>query len=328
MNILNIVKHHRLLGVAMACALGFGTANAQDFPSKPIKIVVGAPAGSTPDLLARLLGQSLSEQWKQPVIVDNKPGATGMIGSQELIKAPADGHTLMINVNGIVSEAPHVIKVPFDYFKEVRPLVDLGRSSLLLVGIPQLPASDFQGLVNHIRTNPGKISYASYSAGTISHTSGLEMNKFMGLDMVHIAYRGAPPAIQDMFSGAVPLMFAGVSTVLGHVKNGKLKAFASSAPNRLTQLPDVPTFAELGHKSLTQSVWQGLWVRPSVPAPVQEKIRDTVLNLLQSPKVKEHMVGMGLEAGSGATPDELVASLRAASERHAATLRAINFKPE
>lgn len=328
MNLLNIIQRRGPRVAVMACALWLGMANAQDFPSKPIRIVVGAPAGSTPDLLARLLGQGLTESWKQPVIVDNKPGATGMIGSQELIKAAADGHTLMINVNGIASEAPHVVSVPFDYFKEVRPLVDLGRSSLLLVGIPQLPVNDFQGLVAHIKANPGKISYASYSAGTISHTSGLEMNKFMGLDMVHVAYRGAPPAIQDMFSGAVPLMFAGVSTVLGHVKNGKLKAFASSAPHRLDQLPDVPTFAELGYKSMTQSVWQALWVRPSVPAPVQDKIRSTVLSLLQSPKIKEQLAGMGLAPGSGAAPEELSASLRVASEHHAATLRSINFKPE
>lgn len=311
--------------VAVAC---FSPAHAQDYPSKPIKIVVGAPAGSTPDLLARLIGQGLTEQWKQPVIIDNKPGATGLIGTQELLKAPADGHTLMVNVNGLVSEAPHVVNVPFDYFKEVRPLVDLGRSSLLLVGTPQVPANDFQSLVAYIRANPGKLSYASYSAGTISHTSGLEMNKYMGLDMVHVAYRGAPPALQDMFSGVVPLMFAGVSTVLGHVKNNRLKAYASSAPARLGQLPDVPTFAELGYKNMTQSIWQGLWVRPSVPTPVQDKIRDAVLQVMATPKVKEQLTTMGLEPPSGASSEELIASLRTASDRHAATLKSINFKPE
>lgn len=328
MKLFNLIKANGIRLACMACAFGLGAASAQEFPAKPIKIWVGAPAGSTPDLLARLIAQDLSDRWKQPVIVDNKAGASGLIASQELVKAPADGHVLMINVNGIVAEAPHIVRVPFDYFKEVRPLVELGRSSLLLVGSPRLPANDFQSLVSYIRAHPGQVSYASYSPGTISHIAGLEMNQLMGLDMVHVGYRGAPPALPDVMSGSVPLMFAGLSTVLSMVKNNQLKAFATSSPSRLSQLPDVPTFAELGYKSMTRSIWHGLWVKPSMPPAIQSKIRDTVLSVLQTPRVKRQLSTIGIEPGTGAAPDELIASLRADSDRHGAALKAIHFKLE
>lgn len=314
--------------IAIVCAAWIGTANAQDFPTKPIKIVVGAPPGSTPDQLARIIGKSLYEQWGQSVIVDNKSGGSGLLGTQELMKAAPDGHTVMINVNGIASEVPHVVKMPFDYFKEVRPLVDVGRSSLLLVGSPEVPATDLKGLIAYVKANPGKISFASYGTGTISHTSGLEMNKLMGLDMVHAGYRGAPPALQDVMGGVTPLMFAGVATALPLIKGNKLKVFATSAPRRLSSLPNVPTFAELGYKDLTQSTWQALWVTPAVPAAVQTKIRDTVLKVLQLPSVRAQIAAIGQETGSGATPEELLDALRTASDRHAATLRSVNFQRE
>lgn len=314
--------------IAGAAALSCLGAQAQAFPDKPMKIIVGAPAGGSADVIARSLGEGVSQLLGQPVIVDNKPGAAGLIGTQELLKAPRDGHTLMVAVNGLVSEIPHVMKLPFDPMKELRPVVELARTGLLMVASPQVPASDVKGAVAHIKANPGKISFASYSTGSMSHTLGLEFNKLMGTDMVHVGYRGSPPALVDVMGGTVPFMFDGPATSIPLVKGGKLKALATTAPQRMGLLPDVPTFAELGYKDLTEVVWMGLWTTPDVPAANQAKLRDAVLKVMQNPKVREQFAALGLEMGSGATPDELSRGLRTASDKQAATLKAIGFKPE
>ena len=321
-------RRFQLACLACAAALTGHPAFAQTFPSKPLRIVVGAPAGGSADVIARTLGQGMSALLGQPVIVDNKPGAAGLISTQELLKAPRDGHTLMIGVNGIVSEVPHVMKMPFDPLKELRPLVELARTGLVLVGNAQVPASDVKGVAAHVKANAGKISFASYSTGSMSHTLGLEFNKLMGTDMVHVGYRGSPPALADVMGGAVSYMFDGPATSIPLVKGGKLKAFATTAPKRLGLLPDVPTFAELGYPGLTEVVWMGLWTTPDVPAATQDRVRDAVMKVLQDPKVREQFAGLGLDVGSQATPDELSASLKAASEKQAMTLKAIGFQPQ
>jgi tripartite-type tricarboxylate transporter receptor subunit TctC len=250
------------------------------------------------------------------------------LGAQDLLKSPRDGYTFMVQLSGLVSEIPHAMKVPFDPFKTLRPLAELGRSGLVLVGNAQMPANDLAGTIAHIKANKGKVSFASYSAGTVSHTLGLELNRTEGLDMVHVPYRGSPPALQDLMGGTVQVMFDGVGNVLPHVKSGKLKALATTAPNRLSLMPDVPTFAELGYKNLTEVVWIGLWTTPDMPAAIQAKVREATLKALQDPKLREAYATLGLTPGTGAPPEELLASLRAASDRQGATLMAIGFKPE
>ncbi|MDO8447905.1 MAG: tripartite tricarboxylate transporter substrate binding protein [Rhodoferax sp.] len=314
--------------VASAAALAAGYSIAQTFPDKPMRIVVGAPAGGTADILGRVLAEGLSAQLGQPVIVDNKPGAAGILGLQELLKSPRDGHTLMIAVNGLVSEIPHVVKMPVDPLKELRPLAELGRTGLLMVGSPQLSATNVKEAIAYIKANPGKVSYASYSTGTMSHTIGLEFNKLAGTDMLHVGYKGSPPALTDVAGGHVAFMFDGPATSIPMIKGGKIKVFATTAPTRMKALPDVPTFAELGYKDLTEVVWMGLWVTPDVPAAAQTKLRDAVMKVLQLPATRERFAGLGLEPGSNATPDELIRGLRVAFDRQAAQLKAIGFKPE
>lgn len=318
----------QLAALAGAVALSTGLASAQTFPDKPIKIVVGAPAGGTADIFARVLSQGMSELLGQPVVVDNKPGAAGLLGAQALLQAPRDGHTLMVSVNGLVSEVPHVIKVPFDPLTALRPLVDLGRTGLVLVGTPSVPAADVKGVAAHIKANPGKISFASYSTGTLSHTLGLEFNKLFGTDMVHVGYRGSPPALVDVMGGTVSYMFDGPATSVPLIQDGKLKAFATTAPKRLSALPNVPTFAELGHDALTEVAWIGLWTTPDVPAAHQTVIRNAAIKVLQNPKVREQFAKQGFEEPSTATPEQLIASLKAASDKQAATLKAIGFQPQ
>jgi tripartite-type tricarboxylate transporter receptor subunit TctC len=300
---------------------------AQAWPTKPVRIVIGAPAGGTSDIVARLLADGLQKEWGQPVIVEAKPGAAGMIAMQDFLSQPADGHALLVAVNALVTEIPHVIKVRFDPFKDVKPVADLARSGLVFVGNPSLPAKNVAEVVTYAKANPGKLSYASYSLGTISHTLGLELNKTAGIDLNHVPYKGSPPALQDLMGGHVALMFDGPATSIPMVKGGKLKAFAVSGPKRNPALPEVPTFAEQGYPMLDEVAWMGLWIKPEVPAEVQAKVRQAALKVMAQPAVQVRLSELGNDVGSGATPEDLAKSLQAASDKQGAALRALGIKP-
>lgn len=323
-------KRRALLGaVAGASLLALtSAAMAQTWPSKPVRIVIGAPAGGTADILARALGDGMAKDWGQPVIVDAKPGGAGTIGVNELMSAPADGYTLYLAVNATVTEIPHVIKVRYDPFKDLRPLVDLGGGGLLFVGNASLPAKNVAEVVAHVKANPGKVSYASYSAGTISHTMGLALNKSAGIDMSHVPYKGSPPALQDVMGGHVALMFDGPATSIPMIKGGRIKAFAVSGSKRNPALPDVPTFAEQGFPAIDDTAVMLLWSRPDVPAAVQARIRDTALKVMAQPAYKARLLESGFDQGSGASPEELGKSLRSASDKQGATLRALGVSPK
>lgn len=311
--------------VATALVLATSTAGAQ---SHPIRLIVGGPPGGTVDVSARVLAERLGPLLGQTVVVENKPGAAGLLGMQEFLRSPHDGTTFMVALNGLVSEVPHVIKMPVDPAKVLWPLAEMGRGGLVFVGNAQVPASDLKGAIAYAKAGGSKISFASYSAGTVSHTLGLELNKLAGLAMVHVPYKGSPPALQDLMGGQVQFMFDGAGNVLPHVKAGKLRAYATTSPTRIALIPDVPTFAELGYKELTEVVWIGLFTTPDMPEAIQARVREAALKALKDPKLRETLATLGLGAASGATPEEMMASLRAASERQATMLQAIGYKPE
>jgi tripartite-type tricarboxylate transporter receptor subunit TctC len=313
---------------ALGLALTPMAALAQTWPTKAVRIVIGAPAGGTADIIARTLAEGMSKEWGQPVVVDAKPGGAGTIGVNDLMNSPADGHTLYVAVNATVTEIPHVIKVRYDPFKDLKPLVDLGGGGLVFIGNASLPAKNVAEVVSYVKANPGKVSYASYSAGTISHTMGLELNKAAGIDLSHVPYKGSPPALQDVMGGHVPLMFDGPATSIPMLKGGKLKAFAVSGPKRNPALPNVPTFAEQGFPMIDDVAMMILWIRPDVPAAVQAKVRETALKVLAQPAAKQRLLEFGFDQGSGAAPEELSKTLHAAYEKQGATLRALGVKPQ
>ncbi|MBB3175855.1 tripartite tricarboxylate transporter substrate binding protein [Variovorax sp. Sphag1AA] len=298
------------------------------WPEKVVRIVVAGPAGGTADIVARLLGDQLTKDTGQPVVVDAKPGAGGALAVNELSMAPHDGYTLLVGVSSLVSEIPHIVKLRNDMSKEIRPVAELGRGGLVMVGAPSVPAKNFAELVSWVKANPGKVSYASYSPGTVSHVIGLQLNKAAGMDMTHVGYKGSTPALTDVMGGHVPLMFDGMATSLPMIKAGKIKAFAVSTPKRSALLPDVPTFAELGYPQLETVSWMGLWIKPDVPAAVQASVREAALKAISQPAVRTRLLDAGLEAGSGRTPDELVTSLNADYKRVGEVLKSIDFKPE
>jgi tripartite-type tricarboxylate transporter receptor subunit TctC len=303
-------------------------ARAQAWPSRPIRLVVAGPAGGSADIVARLIAEPLSRDLGQPVVVDNKPGAAGAIAVGELLQAQRDGHTLMVGVNSLVSEIPHIVKLRWDMAREIKPVAELARGGLVLVGHPSVPAKNFAELIAYVKVNPGKVNYASYSAGTLSHVLGLLLNQAAGIELTHVGYKGSTPALTDVMGGHVPLMFDGLATSLPLIKSGKIKAFAVSSPRRAAQLPDVPTFRELGYPQLDAIAWMGLWSTPDVPAAVQARVREVALKALADPAMRTRMLDTGFEAGLPRSQEEMAMGLRGDYERVGAVLKSIGFKPE
>jgi len=325
------------ISAALACAavaaatLALGAASpasAQGFPDKTIRVIVPAPAGGTMDLVARGIAEELKAGLGQTLVIDNKPGGAGMIGVADLLNSPRDGHTVIVHISGIVSEIPHIARPPYDPFKDIKPLVELTRSGLVFVGAPSLPATSFAEVIAHVKANPGKINYASYSAGTMSHTKGIELNAAAGLDMTHVAYRGSPPALQDLLGGHVALMFDGAATSLQLIRHKAIKAFAVTTEKRMAALPDVPTLAELGYPKMTQVGWVGLFIAPDVPEAAQNKLRSETLKALALPSVRERFAKLGFDPPSGGTPEQLAADLKSSHARQGAVLESVNFRPQ
>jgi len=255
-----------LLAAAALLSLGVG-ARAQTFPSKPMRVIAAGPAGATADIVARLVTEPLAKELGQTAIVDPKAGAGGAIAVNDLLNSPHDGHTLLVGVSSLVSEVPHMVKLKVDMRQSLRPLAELARGGLVLVGNPSFPAKTLAELIAHVKANPGKVSVASYSPGSLSHVLGLLLNQAAGIDLTHVGYKGSTPALTDLMGNHVPLMFDGIGTSLPFIRSGKIKAFGVSTPRRSPILPDVPTFTELGYPKLEALAWMGLWCTPDVPAP-------------------------------------------------------------
>ncbi len=320
----------RLARLGLGLLLGATAAGvqAQAWPTKTIRIIVPSPPGGTLDIVGRFLAESLQPVLGQQLIIDNKAGAAGMIGVGEMLKAPHDGYTVMMHISGVVSEIPHIIKPPYDPFRDIKPLVELGRSGLVFVAAASFPVQNLKEVIANVKANPSKTNYGSYSPGTISHTLGIELNRLAGLDLNHIGYKGSPPALQDLMGGAVQLMFDGPVTSLPLIQSGRIKAIAVTSPQRMAALPSVPTFQESGYPSLSQLPWIGLWAPSDVPAPVQARLREAAIQVLQQPRFRERLLTLGMEPGQGASSEELAKSLQLDHERHGALLKSIDFKPQ
>ena len=300
-----------VMGWALACS-------AWAWGERPVKLIVPAPAGGTMDIVGRILGQQLSADIGQPVVVENKPGAGGSIGIQAMLQAPPNGDTLVMAASNVLAEIPHVIKVPFDPLKDVIPVASLARSGVVLVAPTSNPARDFQGLVAHLKTRKGKGNFASYSPGTVSHYAGLILSDKAGLDMQHVGFAGSPPALQALLGGQVDIMFDGMLTSVPLIKSGKLRAYAFSGRQRSQHLPDVPTTTEVGYPELNFLGWVGLIGPAKLPAPVLARIQAAVAKAAQAPAVRQKLSDVGLEPEIIVDTSVLSRETRQMSERSAA----------
>jgi tripartite-type tricarboxylate transporter receptor subunit TctC len=323
------MKRRSLLLAAAALPIVAGpSARAQTWPTKAVRVIVAGTAGASADVIARLLADGLTRELGRPVVVDPKAGAGGAIAVNELLAAPRDGHTVLVAVNSLVSEVPHIVKLKHDMARELLPLAELARGGLVLVATPSLPVDSVAALVSHAKAQPGRLSYASYSPGTMSHILGIQFARAAGIDWVHVGYKGSTPALADVMGGHVPLMFDAMPTALPLIRSGKLRALAVSLPVRSPLLPEVPTFTELGYRQLEAVAWMGLWTTPDVPAVVRARLREASLKAMSQPGLRARLAELGFEPGTARTPDEMVAGLQADYERIGALLREAGVKPQ
>jgi tripartite-type tricarboxylate transporter receptor subunit TctC len=304
------------------------SAGAAEWPTRTVRIVIAGPPGGAADVVARPLAEGLEAALGRPVIVDYKPGGSGVLAVQELLSAPADGSTFLMIQRGIATEVPQVMKVRYEPYRDLKPLVQLARQGQLLLGNPQLPASSVAELVALAKARPGTLAFGTAGAGLRSHTLGLQFAQLAGIELTFVPYKGAPPALQDLMGGHLPLMVEGPAAVLPMVRAGKARAYATTSPQRTALLPDVPTFAELGYPELTDVSWFALWSRPGLPSALQEQVRTATLQFLGRPETRARLAELGMDPGLPLSSEELSRDVLRAGEENARMLRAIGFRPE
>ena len=315
-----------LLFIAAVAALSLvGKAAAADrFPSKPVRIIVPYTPGSPNDVMARLLAQHLQAKLGQAAVIDNKPGGGTTIGSKVAAAAPADGYTLLFASSALVIEPIMTKQIEYDPQKDFAPIAFVARTSLLLTINEQVPANSVEEFVVYAKANPGKLSLG-FAQGTVSQLAAEYFNRLHGLDITSVPYRGGALVIPDMLGGRIHIYWPSPATVLPLIRAGRIKALATSSPERVSDLPDVPTMKELGLDQLSLEFWDGVWAPTGVPADIVEKLNAAINATLQSPEMVASMKQLGFESRIG-SPQDFAAFVAAEIPRWTAVVKASGVK--
>lgn len=326
----NSIRRSLLLGATAlaACGVtGFASASdavAENYPSKPIRLVVPYPAGGGTDMLARLVGKNMSEHWGQPVIVENIAGASGQVGMAAVARAAPDGYTIVLGITSFL-QAPVLYKnVPYDIYTDFRPLSVLAYNSNLWLVPDSSPLKTLDDLIELTKREPGKHSFGSYGAGSSSHLHGERLNRMAGIDMVHVPYRGAAPLVADILGGHVTVGVADVSTSATHLKAGKARALAVDGGSRIAIAGDAPLLKELGYEGFESNGWFGFLAPAKTPEPIVQKLSAEINRIIQTPAMTEALDGLNLRPG-GTTPDETAAIMKREGKAWEAMIRDINL---
>jgi tripartite-type tricarboxylate transporter receptor subunit TctC len=307
---------------AAACAVLSLNAWGQTYPSKTVRVVVPYPGGSTPDIVARTLATKLQASLGQPFIVENKPGAGGNIGAADVAKSAPDGHTLLVAVNGPVAVNKYLYKqMPYDSDKDLLPISLLASSPQMLAVTPAVGAASFGDFLKIARQKPGRLSYGSVGSGSASHLTMELLKNDAKIFIVHIPYRGFPPAVTDMLAGNIDAMFAIIPAVLPQVRAGKLKALAVTAMKRSSLAPDVPSVAELGYPQLESLAWIGLLAPAGTQQAIVARLHAEAVKAMRSPDAQESLGKQGFDVVAG-SPAEFSSWIRAESAKWAKVIRA------
>lgn len=300
--------------------LATGSALAQSYPTKPVRLVVPFPAGGAVDTVARTLGQKLSETLKQQVVVENRAGAGGNIGTDAVAKAAPDGYTILMTTHGHAISPNLYRKLPYDSVKDFAPVTQLTSSFLLLVASPSLPAASLKELIALAKAKPGSLNYGSTGLGAPPHLV-TELVKIMaGIDMAHIPYKGDAPLFSALLGGEVQVAFVPPVTGLPHVKSGRLRALAVTSAKRSPTLPDVPTVAEAGVSGFEYTGWLAILAPAGTPREIVGKLQGDIARLLATPEMRDRFLGWGYEPVAG-TPEDFAARLRADIARYAKVIK-------
>jgi tripartite-type tricarboxylate transporter receptor subunit TctC len=302
-------------------------AAAQQYPTRPLRIVVPFAAAGGSDIIARIIAQKLNESLGQPVIVDNRPGAGANIGIGIAAKAPPDGYTLLVASSAFTVNPTLYSKIPYEPFRDFYPLTCIGSSPNMIAVHPQFPAKSVKELIELVRSQPGKHNYSSPGAGTTPHLSGEMLRIAFRIDLRHIPYGGAGPQVQSLISGQVPIGFASVPSFAPQVKAGQLRGLAVTAEKRTAALPDVPSMGELGMPGMVGDTFQGLFVPAATPRAITARLHTDVMKALAAPDVRERLAVIGLEP-IGNTPEQFAAQIKSDIARWGKVIREAGIKAE
>jgi tripartite-type tricarboxylate transporter receptor subunit TctC len=292
------------------------TSSGQAYPNKPIRWIVPFPGGQASDILARTIGQKLTEAWGQQVLVDNRPGAGGNIGTDLAAKSPPDGYTIVMATAALPISVSVYSKLPFDPVKDFTPVSLLTQTPLVLVVNPSVPANSVKELIALAKSKPGEITFASSGNGTSHQLAGEMLKTTTGVKIVHVPYKGSAPAHVDLMGGQVTMMFDNIVAVLPHIKTGKLKPLAVTTPKRSPALPDVPTMPETGVPGFEATAWFGVLAPAGTPKEIIDKLNSEMVKILNMPDVKERFTSQGAEI-AGSTPEEFAAFMKTEIEKWA-----------
>ena len=305
------------------------SAQAQSFPSRSARIVVGFAPGGATDVTARLLAQELNKLWGQQVVVDNRPGASGMIGAELVAKAPPDGYTLLVSPQTSIVVAPLLIKkVPYDSVKDFATVAVVGSTPQLLVIHPSLPPKNFREFTAFVKANEKNLSYGSGGIGSTPHMAGELFNTSLGVKVTHVPYKGENPGVADLLGGQIPYMFVNFPVATPHVQAGKLRALAITSPQRSQLAPQFPTVAESGIPGFDTATWNGLYLPAATPRDVITRIHGDVVKVLNAPELRDRMLKQGIDQSTLNTPEKHAAFVKAEFARWGKVIKDAGIKAE
>jgi tripartite-type tricarboxylate transporter receptor subunit TctC len=299
-------------------------ASALDYPTRSVRVIVGLPAGGGPDIVARLISQRLSEQLGQPIVIENRPGAGGTIGTEIVVRAPPDGYTLLWVVTSYAFDAALYPNLNFNFIRDIAPVAAVGRDPFVLVVNPSVPAKTIPEFIAYAKANPGRLNMASIGNGTAPHVFGELFKMMAGVDLVHVPYRGYP--LPDLLGGRVQVFFGAIAPSLGYIRVGKLRALAVTTATRVDVLPDIPTLGEFlpGYEA---SGWEGVGAPKNTSTEIIEKLNKEINAVVVDPQVKARFAEIGSEPMS-MTPAEFGKLIADETEKWGKVIRAANIKPD
>ncbi len=309
-------------------ALVAGSAFAQQYPNKPVRVIIPWPPGQATDLAARIVGEKLSQQMGQTFIMENRPGAGGAIGTEAVAKAAPDGYTLLASSSGPISIMPNLQKIPYDPLKDLAPISLTARAPFALIAHPSFPAANAREFVALVRANPGKYTFASSGTGATAHLFGELFNSMAKLNAVHVPYKGSAPAMTDLIGGQVSYAIETVASIVGHVKSGRVKVYGVTTAKRAAALPDVPSLAEAADiPGYDVAAWIGYHAPAGTPREIIVRLAAEIQKAMQAPDMRDRYIALGLEQASS-TPDELAAYMRVEQERYGTIIKNAGIKIE
>lgn len=329
MRVLTVVPGFLLMVLAATClASSMGAAHAAErYPTKPVRLLVGFPPGGPTDLTARLAAQHLSEAFGQQVIVDNRPGAGGTLSATLLVQSNSDGYTLALGSNGEMAISPNLRpNLKYDPLKDLVTVSRIGASQLVLIVHPSVPAKSVKELVALAKAKPGAINFASSGTGSTAHLSAELFKSMAAINIVHVPYKGAGPAMVDLMGGQVQMLITGYSAAVPHVKAGKLRALGVTGARRLSSSPDLPTIGE-SVPGYNVTSWYGIVVPRGTPGPIVERVYREIAAMVRKPDVAERLAALGIEP-EGNTPREFAAQLKSDIAKWGKVIKAVGVKIE